>query len=162
MAYLTLVTLTFNPVSPKPLWFLCCIGWICGPSMRRVGQCVLELLIGNGFGTFDPGDLDLWPSRLRRSRVNNRKRKGYRRTDGRTDRHHLRSQRNTLSRQRLHYLFSLVIVTKASFTISIITVVVFLNGNSKSSKSFSFDLHFSRRKFSTFVIINWSAISLAF
>jgi len=32
---------------------------MCGPGLRRVGKGVLELLIGNGFGTFDPGDLDL-------------------------------------------------------------------------------------------------------
>ena len=30
--------------------------------MRKLGQGVLELLIGNSFGTFDPGDLDLYPS----------------------------------------------------------------------------------------------------
>jgi len=30
-----------------------------GPSMRKVSQGVLELLIGNGFGTFDSGDLYL-------------------------------------------------------------------------------------------------------
>jgi len=29
--------------------------WI---SLRKVGKGVLELLIGNSFGTFDPGDLD--------------------------------------------------------------------------------------------------------
>ena len=32
-------------------------GLLCGPSLRRVGQGILELLIGNGFDTFDPGDL---------------------------------------------------------------------------------------------------------
>jgi len=31
---------------------------MCGPGMRKVGQGVLELLIKNGFGTFDPSDLD--------------------------------------------------------------------------------------------------------
>jgi len=31
---------------------------MCGPSLRKVGQGVIELLIGNGFGTFDPGDFD--------------------------------------------------------------------------------------------------------
>ena len=34
-------------------------GWMCGPSLRRVGQGILELLNGNCFGTFDPCDLDL-------------------------------------------------------------------------------------------------------
>jgi len=32
---------------------------MCGPSLRKVDQGVLELLIGNSVGTFDPGDLDL-------------------------------------------------------------------------------------------------------
>jgi len=33
--------------------------WMCGQSLRKVGrQGVLELLIWNGFGTFDSGDLD--------------------------------------------------------------------------------------------------------
>jgi len=27
--------------------------------LRKVGQGVLELLIGNNFSTFDPGDLDI-------------------------------------------------------------------------------------------------------
>ena len=30
--------------------------------MRKVGQGVLELLIRNGFGTFNHSDLNLWPS----------------------------------------------------------------------------------------------------
>ena len=30
--------------------------------MKKVGQGILELLIEKGFGTFDPGDLDLRPS----------------------------------------------------------------------------------------------------
>jgi len=51
-----LLTLTFDPVPQKSLGFLCYPG---GLSLRRVGQSVLELLIRNGFGTFDPGDLDL-------------------------------------------------------------------------------------------------------
>ena len=50
------------PQWPWPLiGFLCHPGWMCGPSLRRVGQGILELLNGNGFGTFDPGDLDHWP-----------------------------------------------------------------------------------------------------
>ena len=43
-----------------------------GPKLRKLGQGVLELLNGNGFETFDPGDLDLWPW------------KGYRPTGGQT------------------------------------------------------------------------------
>ena len=27
---------------------------MCGPRLKKVGQCVLEVLIGNGFGTFKP------------------------------------------------------------------------------------------------------------
>ena len=34
-------------------------GWMCGPSFKMVGEGVVELLIGNGFCTFDPCDLDL-------------------------------------------------------------------------------------------------------
>ena len=34
-------------------------GRLCRPSLRRVGQGILELLIGNGFDTFDPGDDDI-------------------------------------------------------------------------------------------------------
>jgi len=32
---------------------------MCGTSLREVDHGVLELLIGNGFDTFDPGDPDL-------------------------------------------------------------------------------------------------------
>ena len=42
-----LVTLTFNPVTPKSIGFLCCPGQMCEPSLRKVGQGVLELLIGS-------------------------------------------------------------------------------------------------------------------
>ena len=96
-----------TPVTPKLIGFLYYHGWMCGPSSRRVGQCILELLYRNSFGTFDPGDLDLWPSdtnrvpllaRLdvwtkfeegtsRRSSVIDCNRKGYRRTDQPTDMH---------------------------------------------------------------------------
>ena len=41
------VTLTFDPVTPKYIGFLCCPGQMCEPSLRKVGQGVLELLIGN-------------------------------------------------------------------------------------------------------------------
>ena len=82
-----LVTLTFGLMTPKSIGFL-----------RH-----LKLLIGNGFGTFDPSNFDLWPSepkihrvpllprtsmwtqsekgRSRRSRVIDRKWKGDRPTD---------------------------------------------------------------------------------
>ena len=44
------------PLTPKS------IGWMCGLSLRKVGEGVLELLIGKGFGTFDLSDLALQPS----------------------------------------------------------------------------------------------------
>ena len=40
MAHLT-------PVTPKSLGFLCYTGWMCGPSLRKVGQGFLKLLIRN-------------------------------------------------------------------------------------------------------------------
>ena len=43
---LTPVTLTFAPVTPKSIGFICYTGWLCGPSLRKVCQGVLELLIG--------------------------------------------------------------------------------------------------------------------
>ena len=82
---------------------------MCGPRLWRVGKGVLELLISNGSGTFDPGDLDLLPSdpkinkfpllymmdvwtkieedRSRGLLVIGRKQKGYRPTDRQTDGH---------------------------------------------------------------------------
>ena len=57
LAHLTLVT--FDLMAPQSIGFLCCPGRMYGPILRKVGQVVLELLIGNSFGTFDPGDLDL-------------------------------------------------------------------------------------------------------
>jgi len=59
LAHLSRVTLTFDPVTPVSIGFLCYPRWMCGPSLRKVGQGVLELLIGSGFDTFDFGDLDL-------------------------------------------------------------------------------------------------------
>jgi len=59
MAHLTKVTLTFDTVTPVSIRFLCCQGRMCGPSLRKVDQGVLELLIRNSFDTFDAGDLDL-------------------------------------------------------------------------------------------------------
>jgi len=56
---LTLVTLTFDPVTPKSKGFLSYPGWIRGPSLGMADQGLLELLVGNSLGTFDPGDLDL-------------------------------------------------------------------------------------------------------
>ena len=67
-------------------------------NLRKVGKGVLELLIGNSFGTFDPSDLDpkinsvhllprtdVWTKfeegRSRHSRVIDLKPKGYRRTN---------------------------------------------------------------------------------
>jgi len=51
------MTLTFDAVTPESLRFLCYSGWMCGPSLSRVGQDGLELLIGNGFGKIDPSAL---------------------------------------------------------------------------------------------------------
>jgi len=41
------VTLTFDQVTQKSLGFLCYPGWMCGASLKKVGQGVLQLLIGN-------------------------------------------------------------------------------------------------------------------
>ena len=54
---------------PNSIGFLCCPGRMCGPILRKVGKGILELLIWNGFGTFDPDDLDLWPSDPKINRV---------------------------------------------------------------------------------------------
>ena len=61
-----MVTLTFDPVTPKSIGFLCYQGWMC---LRKVGQGLLELLIGNAFGTFNPSDFDLWLSDPKINRV---------------------------------------------------------------------------------------------
>ena len=47
LAGLTLVTLTFDPVTIVSIGFICYPRWMCGPSLRKVGQGVLELLIRN-------------------------------------------------------------------------------------------------------------------
>ena len=62
LTHLTQVTLTFDSVTPKSIGFLCCPGRMCGPSLRKVGQDVLKVLIVNRFGTFDTSDLYLWSS----------------------------------------------------------------------------------------------------
>ena len=59
MADLTPVTLTFDLATPILMGILCYPRWMCGTSLREVDQGVLELLIGNVFDTFDPGDPDL-------------------------------------------------------------------------------------------------------
>ena len=59
LADLTPLTLTIDLVTPMLLGFLCYQEWMCGPSLRRVGQGILYLLNGNSVGTFDPDDLDL-------------------------------------------------------------------------------------------------------
>ena len=46
-ADLTPVNLTLDLVTPVSIGFLCYPGWICGTSLRKVGQGVLELLIEN-------------------------------------------------------------------------------------------------------------------
>ena len=66
LEHLTLVTLTFDILTPISIGFLCLPGWICGLSLRKVGQGILKLLIWNVFGTFN---LDLWPSDRNINRV---------------------------------------------------------------------------------------------
>jgi len=39
---LTHLTLTFDPVTPGSIGFLCCPGQMCGPSLRKIGQGVLK------------------------------------------------------------------------------------------------------------------------
>ena len=45
--HLTLVTLTFDTETPKSIGFICYPGWMCGLSLKKVCQGVLELLIGH-------------------------------------------------------------------------------------------------------------------
>jgi len=59
LEHLTPLTITFGLVTPKSIGFQCYPRWMCRPSFRNVGPGVLELLIRNGFGTFDPGNFDL-------------------------------------------------------------------------------------------------------
>ena len=47
LEHLTLMTLTFNPVSPKFIGFIYFPGHMCRPSLRKVGLGILELLIKN-------------------------------------------------------------------------------------------------------------------
>ena len=80
-------------MTPKSIGFLCYQGWMCEPSLRKVGKGVLKLLIGNGLVhltrvtlTFDPQinrihllpRMDVWTEfeegRSRRSRVTDRDR----------------------------------------------------------------------------------------
>ena len=42
-----LTPVNFDLVTAKSIGFLCYPGWMCGPSLRKVGQGVLDLLIGN-------------------------------------------------------------------------------------------------------------------
>jgi len=58
MVLVHLTLMTFDPVTPKSIAFLCYPGWMCGPSLREVGQGVLHLLIGHVFGTFVLSDID--------------------------------------------------------------------------------------------------------
>ena len=53
LEHLTLVSLTFDPVTLKSIWHTYYPVWMCGLRLRKVGQDVLELLIGNVFGRFD-------------------------------------------------------------------------------------------------------------
>ena len=94
------------PLTQTLIGYLCHPGWMCGPSLRRVGQCILELLSLKSFWHFWPRwpwpliqwsqdssvpllpRMDVWTQfedgRSRRSRVIYWKRKGYRRTEGQT------------------------------------------------------------------------------
>jgi len=36
------VTLTFDPVIPESIGFLCYQGWMCGPDMRKIGSRVID------------------------------------------------------------------------------------------------------------------------
>jgi len=47
LEHLTAVTLTFDQVTPKSIRFICYPGWMCGLSLKKVGQGILESLIGN-------------------------------------------------------------------------------------------------------------------
>ena len=58
---MVLTHLSFDPVTLGSIGSMCCPGQMCGPSLRKIGQGVLKLLVGNGFGTFYCCDLDLWP-----------------------------------------------------------------------------------------------------
>jgi len=40
-----LTPLTFYPVTPKSIGFICYLGWMCGPSLKKVGEGVLKLVI---------------------------------------------------------------------------------------------------------------------
>jgi len=47
LTHLTPMTLTFDPVTSKSIGFICCPGRMFGQCLRKVGQGILELLIGN-------------------------------------------------------------------------------------------------------------------
>jgi len=40
LAHLNPVSLTFDPVTLKSIGFICYPGWMCGPSLKKVGQGV--------------------------------------------------------------------------------------------------------------------------
>ena len=56
LAHLTPVTLTIEPVTPNSIGFFCYCGWMWGPSLRKVGQGVFQILIGNKKVTARPTD----------------------------------------------------------------------------------------------------------
>jgi len=59
LEHLTLVT--FDPNIKRVLLLPKTVVWT---SLSKVGLGILELLIGNSFGTFDPSDLDLIINRV--------------------------------------------------------------------------------------------------
>jgi len=38
LEHLTTVNVTFDHMTPKSFVFICYPGWMCGPSLRKVGQ----------------------------------------------------------------------------------------------------------------------------
>ena len=52
-----LTPVTFDPVTPTYVGFICYPVWMCGPSLKKVGLGVLELLIKNEKVTDRPTDM---------------------------------------------------------------------------------------------------------
>ena len=49
------------PLTPKSIGFLCYAGWMCAPSLRKIGEGVLEFLIGNVLAHLTPVTLTFDP-----------------------------------------------------------------------------------------------------
>ena len=63
LTHFTPVALTFDL---KTIGFICYLGWMCGPSLKKVVQGVLELLIGKEKVTDGETNMCKMPSLLRR------------------------------------------------------------------------------------------------